>query len=183
MIRSMKRDISGEFQPLRFSGFKANQQKDATMNQVVRALEAFLSQRVSVKKADKMQYTRMGKRMDDDVEEGMTKRDGMDKMQYTRMGKREDDSDQMRILLDNNGANMEEVEEKIMRWGLLGKRESNSNKMQFTRMGKRDGMDKMQYTRMGKRAKGKLQYTRMGKRNPEADEQLLGKTSAVKICC
>ena len=169
---------------MRFTGFKANQQKDATMNQVVRALEAFLSQRVSVKKADKMQYTRMGKRMDDDdVEEGIAKRDRMEKMQYTRMGKREDDSDQMRILLDNNGANMEEVEEKIMRWGLLGKRESNSNKMQFTRMGKRDGVDKMQYTRMGKRAKGKLQYTRMGKRNPEADEQLLGKTSAVKICC
>ena len=76
----MKRDISGEFQPLRFNGFKANQQKDATMNQVVRALEAFLNQRVSVKKADKMQYTRMGKRDNDDVEEGMAKRDGMDKM-------------------------------------------------------------------------------------------------------
>ena len=180
----MKRDISGEFQPLRFTGFKAKQQEDETMNQVVRALEAFLSQRVSVKKADKMQYTRMGKRMDDEVEEGIAKRDRMEKMQYTRMGKREDDLDQMRILLAGNGDdNMEEVEEKIMRWGLLGKRESNSNKMQFTRMGKRDGADKMQYTMMGKRAKGKLQYTRMGKRNPETDEQLLGKTPAVKICC
>ena len=35
----------------------------------------------------KMQFTRMGRRADDDDldEEGMDKRDGTDKMQYTRM--------------------------------------------------------------------------------------------------
>ena len=179
------------------------------MNQVVRALEAFFNQRDSLKKEDemqyirmlkrdddvqdlslpsykregmdKMQYTRMGKRADDDVQEGMDKRDGMDKMQYTRMGKREDDLNQMRESEMRMAGTGDKMEEKIMKWGLLGKRENNLNKVQFTRMGKRDGMDKMQYTRMGKRENGKLQYTRMGKRNTGADEDLLGKTSAVKI--
>merc|ERR1719400_1607823 len=64
------------------------------------------------------------------------------------MGKRgETNLDQMEDLDDN----MEEVEERMMRWGLLGKREANPNKMQFTRMGKRENR-KMQYTRMGKRS-------------------------------
>merc|ERR1719464_2645897 len=100
------------------------------------------------------------------------------------MGKREDDNTDemkdsgMKMFLTGNDDDVDEVEDKMMKWGLLGKRENNANKMQFTRMGKREGMDKMQYTRMGKRANGKLQYTRMGKRNPEADEQLLGRTSA-----
>jgi len=226
---SLNGDGSEEFQPLRFTGFKASQQKDPTMNQVVRALAAFLNQReFLVRKADKiqmlkrdlsipsykrdgmskMQFTRMGRRADDDYvdEEGMDKRDGTDKMQYTRMGKRADDDDvdeegmdkkpedddldqmmdtEMRMFLAENDDNLEE---KIMKWGLLGKRGKNANKMQFTRMGKRDGIDKMQYTRMGKRENGKMQYTRMGKRengktqyttrmgkrNTGADEDLLG---------
>ena len=138
---------------MRFTGFKASQQKDETMNQVVRALEAFLNQRVSVKRADKMQYTRMGKRgnavvdssfpsykrdvMDKIQYTRMGKRadDGMDKMQYTRMGKREDDnSDEMndlekRMFLTENDDDMDEAEEKMMKWGLLSKRENNSNKI------------------------------------------------------
>ena len=196
--RSLKTDGSEEFQPLRFTGFKASQQKDGTMNQVVRALEAFLNQKASMKRADKMQYTRMGKRggdvdssfpsykrdvMDkmqytrmgkraDDMEDGMDKRgDGMDKMQYTRMGKLEDDNTDemkdsgMKMFLTGNDDDVGEVEDKMMKWGLLAKRENNANKMRFTRMVKRD----------------KMQYTRMGKRNPGADKDLSGRTSAVKI--
>ena len=164
-------------QPLRFTDFKGSQQQqDPTINQVVRALEAVLSQRVSEKKSDKMQYTRMGKRSDamdkrkmqytrmGKRSDAMGKRESMDKMQYTRMGKRgETNLDQMEDLDDN----MEEVEERMMRWGLLGKREANPNKMQFTRMGKRENR--------------KMQYTRMGKRNLRPDEELSGKTSTVKI--
>ena len=90
--RSLKTDGLEEFQPLRFTGFKASQQKDGTMNQVVRALETFLNQKASTKRADKMQYTRMGKRGGDvDSSFPSYKRDVMDKMQYTRMGKRAGD--------------------------------------------------------------------------------------------
>merc|ERR1740123_366625 len=121
------------------------------MNQVVRALEAFLNQRVAVKRADKMQYTRMGKREDDNMDE------------MKDLG--------MRMFLNND--DMDEVEDKMMKWGLLGKRENDSNKIQVTRMGKRDGMDKMQYTRMGKRENGKMHNTRMGKRNTGGDKDLL----------
>merc|ERR1719264_1399906 len=131
------------------------------MNQVVRALEAFLNQNASMKRADKMQYTRMGKR-GGDMEDGMDKRgDGMDKMQYTRMGKLEDDNTDemkesgMKMFLTGNDDDVDEVEDKMMKWGLLAKRENNANKMRFTRMVKRD----------------KMQYTRMGKRNPGADKE------------
>jgi len=105
---------------------------------------------------DKMQYTRMGKRADD-VEE-MTEKRG-DKIQYTRMGKREDEnSDVIKdlFLTGNDDDDLDEVEETMMKWGLLGKRDGNLNKMQITRMGKRDGVDKLQYTRMGKRESGKV---------------------------
>ena len=112
----------------------------------------------------KMQYTRMGKRSD-----AMGKRESMDKMQYTRMGKRgETNLDQMEDLsLAGKDDNMEEVEERMMRWGLLGKREANPNKMQFTRMGKRENR--------------KMQYTRMGKRKLRPDEDFSGKSPTVKI--
>merc|ERR1712156_889718 len=81
----MKRAGDQELQPLRFSGFKTTQQGDQTMQQVVRALRDILNERSQavMKKADKMQYTRMGKRAVDKI-----KREGLEKMQYTRMGKR-----------------------------------------------------------------------------------------------
>ena len=58
------------------------------MQQVVRALRDILNERSQavMKKADKMQYTRMGKRAADKRE--VDKREGLEKMQYTRMGKR-----------------------------------------------------------------------------------------------
>ena len=69
ILNFISRSLSGskELQPLRFTGFKASQQKDRTMDQIVQALEDFLNQRNSVKRGDKMQYTRMGKR--DDLED------------------------------------------------------------------------------------------------------------------
>jgi len=186
---SLKTDGSEEFQPLRFTGFKASQQKDGTMNQVVRALEAFLNQKASMKRADKMQYTRMGKRggdvdssfpsykrdvMDkmqytrmgkraDDMEDGMDKRgDGMDKMQYTRMGKLEDD-------------NTDEMKDSGMKMFLTGNDddvdEVEDKMMKWGLLAKRENnANKMRFTRMVKR--DKMQYTRMGKRNPGADKDL-----------
>ena len=120
---------------------------------------------------DKMQYTRMGKRADD-MEDGMDKRgDGMDKMQYTRMGKREDD-------------NTDEMKDSGMKMFLTGNDddvdEVEDKMMKWGLLAKRENnANKMRFTRMVKR--DKMQYTRMGKRNPGADKDLSGRTSAVKI--
>ena len=124
------------------------------MQQVVRALRDILNERSQavMKKADKMQYTRMGKRAVD-------KREGLEKMQYTRMGKRNGD------FVDETDDDLENLKQEMMNWGLIGKRGDVVDKLRFTRMGKR-GATKQFTSRMGKRSTNeKLKYTRMGKRD------------------
>merc|ERR1711899_520524 len=133
------------------------------MQQVVRALRDILNERSQavMKKADKMQYTRMGKREVD-------KREGLEKMQYTRMGKRSSD------FVDETDEDLEDLKQEIMNWGLIGKRGDVVDKLRFTRMGKR-GATKQFTSRMGKRSTNeKLKYTRMGKRDTGAGEDFSG---------
>ena len=133
------------------------------MQQVVRALRDILNERSQavMKKADKMQYTRMGKRSAD-------KREGLEKMQYTRMGKRSGD------FVDEADDDLEDLEQEGMNWGLMGKRGDVVDKLRFTRMGKR-GATKQFTSRMGKRSTNeKLKYTRMGKRDTGTGEDLSG---------
>ena len=133
------------------------------MQQVVRALRDILNERSQavMKKADKMQYTRMGKRAVD-------KREGLEKMQYTRMGKRSGD------FVDETDDDLEDLKQEVMNWGLIGKRGDLVDKLRFTRMGKRG--DTKQFTsRMGKRSTNeKLKYTRMGKRDTGTGEEISG---------
>ena len=138
------------------------------MQQVVRALRDILNERSQavMKKADKMQYTRMGKRSVDKRE--VDKREGLEKMQYTRMGKRSGD------LVDNTDDNLEDLEQEVINWGLMGKRSDVVDKLRFTRMGKR-GATKQFTSRMGKRSTNeKLKYTRMGKRDRGSGEDFSG---------
>ena len=124
------------------------------MQQVVRALRDILNERSQsvMKKADKMQCTRMGKR-------ALDKREGLEKMQYTRMGKRSG------YLVDETDDDLENLKQEVMNWGLIGKRGDVVDKLRFTRMGKR-GATKQFTSRMGKRSTNeKLKYTRMGKRD------------------
>ena len=148
------------------------------MQQVVRALRDILNERSQavMKKADKMQYTRMGKRSVDKRALGkrevdkreLDKREGLEKMQYTRMGKRSGD------LVDNTDDNLEDLEQEVMNWGLMGKRGDVVDKLRFTRMGKR-GATKQFTSRMGKRTTNeKLKYTRMGKRDTGSGEDFSG---------
>ena len=133
------------------------------MQQVVRALRDILNERSQavMKKADKMQYTRMGKRAVD-------KREGLEKMQYTRMGKRSSD------FVDEADDDLEDLEQEVMNWGLMGKRGDVVDKLRFTRMGKR-GATKQFTSRMGKRSTNeKLKYTRMGKRDTGSGEDFSG---------
>ena len=133
------------------------------MQQVVRALRDILNERSQavMKKADKMQYTRMGKRSVD-------KREGLEKMQYTRMGKRSGD------FVDETDDDLEDLEQEVMNWGLMGKRGDVVDKLRFTRMGKR-GATKQFTSRMGKRSTNeKLKYTRMGKRDTGSGEDFSG---------
>ena len=133
------------------------------MQQVVRALRDILNERSQavMKKADKMQYTRMGKRAVD-------KREGLEKMQYTRMGKRSGD------FVDETDDDLEDLEQEVMNWGLMGKRGDVVDKLRFTRMGKR-GATKQFTSRMGKRSTNeKLKYTRMGKRDTGSGEDFSG---------
>ena len=133
------------------------------MQQVVRALRDILNERSQsvMKKADKMQYTRMGKRAVD-------KREGLEKMQYTRMGKRSGD------LVDETDDDLEDLKQEVMNWGLIGKRADVVDKLRFTRMGKREAT-KQFTSRMGKRSTNeKLKYTRMGKRDTGAGEDFSG---------
>ena len=114
------------------------------MQQVVRALRDILNERSQavMKKADKMQYTRMGKRSGDFVDET------------------DDD--------------LEDLEQEVMNWGLMGKRGDVVDKLRFTRMGKR-GATKQFTSRMGKRSTNeKLKYTRMGKRDTGSGEDFSG---------
>ena len=137
------------------------------MQQVVRALRDILNERSQavMKKADKMQYTRMGKRSVDKRE--LDKREGLEKMQYTRMGKRSGD------FVDETD-DLEDLEQEVMNWGLMGKRGDVVDKLRFTRMGKR-GATKQFTSRMGKRSTNeKLKYTRMGKRDTGAGEDFSG---------
>ena len=148
------------------------------MQQVVRALRDILNERSQavMKKADKMQYTRMGKRSVDkrsvdkrvvDKRE-VDKREGLEKMQYTRMGKRSGD------FVDEADDDLEDLEQEVMNWGLMGKRGDVVDKLRFTRMGKR-GATKQFTSRMGKRSTNeKLKYTRMGKRDTGAGEDFSG---------
>ena len=143
------------------------------MQQVVRALRDILNERSQavMKKADKMQYTRMGKRSVDkrsvDKRE-VDKREGLEKMQYTRMGKRSGD------FVDKTDDDLEDLEQEVMNWGLMGKRGDVVDKLRFTRMGKR-GATKQFTSRMGKRSTNeKLKYTRMGKRDTGAGEDFSG---------
>ena len=132
------------------------------MQQVVRALRDILNERSQavMKKADKMQYTRMGKR-------ALDKREGLEKMQYTRMGKRSGD------FVDETD-DLDDLEQEVMNWGLMGKRGDLVDKLRFTRMGKR-GATKQFTSRMGKRSTNeKLKYTRMGKRDTGAGEDFSG---------
>ena len=132
------------------------------MQQVVRALRDILNERSQavMKKADKMQYTRMGKRAVD-------KREGLEKMQYTRMGKRSGD------FVDETD-DLDDLEQEVMNWGLMGKRGDVVDKLRFTRMGKR-GATKQFTSRMGKRSTNeKLKYTRMGKRDTGPGEDFSG---------
>ena len=157
------------------------------MQQVVRALRDILNERSQavMKKADKMQYTRMGKRAADkravdkravgkraldkravDKRE-MDKREGLEKMQYTRMGKRSGD------FVDETD-DLDDLEQEVMNWGLMGKRGDVVDKLRFTRMGKR-GATKQFTSRMGKRSTNeKLKYTRMGKRDTGTTEDFSG---------
>ena len=133
------------------------------MQQVVRALRDILNERSQsvMKKADKMQYTRMGKR-------ALDKREGLEKMQYTRMGKRSG------YLVDETDDDLENLKQEVMNWGLIGKRGDVVDKLRFTRMGKR-GATKQFTSRMGKRSTNeKLKYTRMGKRDTGAGEDFSG---------
>ena len=133
------------------------------MQQVVRALRDILNERSQsvMKKADKMQYTRMGKR-------ALDKREGLEKMQYTRMGKRSG------YLVDETDDDLEDLEQEVMNWGLMGKRGDVADKLRFTRMGKR-GATKQFTSRMGKRSTNeKLKYTRMGKRDTGSGEDFSG---------
>ena len=133
------------------------------MQQVVRALRDILNERSQavMKKADKMQYTRMGKR-------ALDKREGLEKMQYTRMGKRSGD------FVDKTDDDLEDLEQEVMNWGLMGKRGDVVDKLRFTRMGKR-GATKQFTSRMGKRSTNeKLKYTRMGKRDTGPGEDFSG---------
>ena len=146
------------------------------MQQVVRALRDILNERSQavMKKADKMQYTRMGKRAVDKREvdkRGVDKREGLEKMQYTRMGKRSGDFvDETDDDLDD----LEDLKQKVMNWGLMGKRGDVVDKLRFTRMGKR-GATKQFTSRMGKRTTNeKLKYTRMGKRDTGPGEDFSG---------
>ena len=143
------------------------------MQQVVRALRDILNERSQavMKKADKMQYTRMGKRSVDkrsvDKRE-VDKREGLEKMQYTRMGKRSGD------FVDEADDDLEDLEQEVMNWGLMGKRGDVVDKLRFTRMGKR-GATKQFTSRMGKRTTNeKLKYTRMGKRDTGSGEDFSG---------
>ena len=138
------------------------------MQQVVRALRDILNERSQavMKKADKMQYTRMGKRVVDKRE--VDKREGLEKMQYTRMGKRSGD------FVDETDDDLEDLEQEVMNWGLMGKRGDVVDKLRFTRMGKR-GATKQFTSRMGKRSTNeKLKYTRMGKRDTGSGEDFSG---------
>ena len=138
------------------------------MQQVVRALRDILNERSQavMKKADKMQYTRMGKRALD--KRAVDKREGLEKMQYTRMGKRSGD------FVDETDDDLEDLEQEVMNWGLMGKRGDVVDKLRFTRMGKR-GATKQFTSRMGKRSTNeKLKYTRMGKRDTGAGEDFSG---------
>ena len=138
------------------------------MQQVVRALRDILNERSQavMKKADKMQYTRMGKRSVDKRE--LDKREGLEKMQYTRMGKRSGD------FVDKTHDDLEDLEQEVMNWGLMGKRGDVVDKLRFTRMGKR-GATKQFTSRMGKRSTNeKLKYTRMGKRDTGSGEDFSG---------
>ena len=133
------------------------------MQQVVRALRDILNERSQavMKKADKMQYTRMGKR-------ALDKREGLEKMQYTRMGKRSGD------FVDETDDDLEDLKQEVMNWGLIGKRGDLVDKLRFTRMGKR-GATKQFTSRMGKRSTNeKLKYTRMGKRDTGTGEYFSG---------
>ena len=143
------------------------------MQQVVRALRDILNERSQavMKKADKMQYTRMGKRAVDKREldkREVDKREGLEKMQYTRMGKRSGD------FVDETDDDLEDLKQEVMNWGLIGKRGDLVDKLRFTRMGKRG--DTKQFTsRMGKRSTNeKLKYTRMGKRDTGTGEEISG---------
>ena len=138
------------------------------MQQVVRALRDILNERSQavMKKADKMQYTRMGKRSVDKRE--VDKREGLEKMQYTRMGKRSG------VFVDETDDDLEDLEQEVMNWGLMGKRGDVVDKLRFTRMGKR-GATKQFTSRMGKRSTNeKLKYTRMGKRDTGSGEDFSG---------
>ena len=138
------------------------------MQQVVRALRDILNERSQavMKKADKMQYTRMGKRSVDKRE--VDKREGLEKMQYTRMGKRSGD------FVDETDDDLEDLEQEVMNWGLMGKRGDVVDKLRFNRMGKR-GATKQFTSRMGKRSTNeKLKYTRMGKRDTGSGEDFSG---------
>ena len=133
------------------------------MQQVVRALRDILNERSQsvMKKADKMQYTRMGKR-------ALDKREGLEKMQYTRMGKRSGD------FVDETDEDLEDLKQEIMNWGLIGKRGDVVDKLRFTRMGKR-GATKQFTSRMGKRTTNeKLKYSRIGKRDTGTGEDFSG---------
>ena len=143
------------------------------MQQVVRALRDILNERSQavMKKADKMQYTRMGKRSVDkrsvDKRE-VDKREGLEKMQYTRMGKRSG------VFVDETDDDLEDLKQEVMNWGLMGKRGDVVDKLRFTRMGKR-GATKQFTSRMGKRSTNeKLKYTRMGKRDTGSGEDFSG---------
>ena len=148
------------------------------MQQVVRALRDILNERSQavMKKADKMQYTRMCKRALDKREldkrevdkREVDKREGLEKMQYTRMGKRSGD------FVDKTDDDLEDLEQEVMNWGLMGKRGDVVDKLRFTRMGKR-GATKQFTSRMGKRSTNeKLKYTRMGKRDTGPGEHFSG---------
>ena len=96
------------------------------------------------------------------------KREGLEKMQYTRMGKRSGD------FVDETDDDLEDLEQEVMNWGLMGKRGDVVDKLRFTRMGKR-GAAKQFTSRMGKRSTNeKLKYTRMGKRDTGAGEDFSG---------
>ena len=152
------------------------------MQQVVRALRDILNERSQavMKKADKMQYTRMGKRalgkraLDKRAADkraldkrAVDKREGLEKMQYTRMGKRSGD------FVDETD-DLDDLEQEVMNWGLMGKRGDVVDKLRFTRMGKR-GATKQFTSRMGKRSTNeKLKYTRMGKRDTGPGEDFSG---------
>ena len=147
------------------------------MQQVVRALRDILNERSQavMKKADKMQYTRMGKRalgkraLDKRAADKreMDKREGLEKMQYTRMGKRSGD------FVDETD-DLDDLEQEVMNWGLMGKRGDVVDKLRFTRMGKR-GATKQFTSRMGKRSTNeKLKYTSMGKRDTGTTEDFSG---------